>query len=78
MSLIRSILFQAGRRLAADPRVREKAKRAWETEIGPRVTATGADLRRMAAEPGARDDPARLAGRATRRVWEEITGKRKK
>jgi hypothetical protein len=42
MSFLRSLLYQAGRRIASDPRVREKAKQAFEEEVKPRVKQAAA------------------------------------
>lgn len=87
MTLLRSLLFNVGRRLAADPRVRAKAQEAFETEIKPRAQKFAAeakpryraardDIRRMAAEAPRDETPARLAGRAARRVWDELRGRK--
>jgi len=85
MALLRTLLFQAARRLAADPRVRAKAAEVVETEIKPRARAaaakakprieeTRADLRRIAAETDPRTQPARFARRAARRIVEGVKG----
>jgi hypothetical protein len=86
MSLLRTILYQAGRRIASDPRVREKAKEALEPEVKPRVQQAAAkakprfeaareDIKRMADEPESKENRAKFAGRATRRFIDGMTGK---
>jgi hypothetical protein len=86
MSFLRSLLYQAGRRIASDPRVREKAKQAFEEEVKPRAKQAAAkakpryetareDIKRMADEPENRENRAKFAGRATRRFIDGMTGK---
>ena len=85
MPLLRTLLFRAARRLATDPRTRQMAADAYREEIKPRAQAawqkakprveeTKADIGKIAEDTDARKHPARFAGRAARRVLDEIRG----
>ncbi len=86
MPILRTILYEAARRLAADERVQQKAaetyrhkvkpkaEAAWEA-ARPRIEETRADVGRIARETDARRHPARFAGRAARRIVDEFRRK---
>lgn len=89
MSLLSRLLFRAARRAAADERVQRAAADAYRNEVRPRAQAawrkarprleeTGADIGRLAKETDARRHPARFAGKAARRVLDEIKPKSRK
>ena len=83
MSILRTLLYRAARRLASDERVRRKAaetyrdrvrpraEAAWEA-ARPRIEEARADLGKIAEETDARKHPARFAGRATKRILSEF------
>lgn len=86
MNLLRKFLFQAARRVATDERVQRAAADAYRNEIKPRAEAawkkakprleeTRADIGKIAEETNARQHPARFAGKATRRVLQELKPK---
>ena len=86
MALLQRFLLQAARRLAADPRAREKAAELFETEIKPRakaavqkakpkLAAAKAEVRDIASETDPLDKPAEFAGRLTRRIIDKARGK---
>lgn len=45
MTLMRSLLWRAARRIAADPRVRAEAKAVYRREVEPRVKTAWAETR---------------------------------
>ncbi len=78
MVLLRRLLFQAARRIAADPRVQDKAAEFYQGQVRPRAQAaareTGSrlkaardELRDIAAETDPRDDPKGFANKVKRR-----------
>ncbi len=86
MAILRQLLMSAARRIAANPRAREKAAELVETEIKPRaraamekarpkVAAAKAEIRNIAAETDPLDKPAEFAGRLTRRLIDKAKGK---
>ncbi len=86
MTILRSLLMNAARRLAADPRARAKAAEVVEAEIKPRaraavektkpkIDAAKAEIRNIAAETDPLDKPAEFAGRLTRRIIDKAKGK---
>ncbi len=86
MTILRNLLINAARRIAADPRTREKAAKLVETEIKPRaravaekakpkIAAAKAEIRKIAAETDPLDEPAEFAGRLTRRIIDKVKGK---
>ena len=89
MFLLRKLLFKAARRVATDERVRRAAAETYRNQVKPRAEAawkkaqprveeTKADIGRIAEETDARRHPARFAGKATRRVLNELTPKPRK
>lgn len=89
MPLLQRLLFSAARRLATDERARKMAADTYRDAIKPRAEAawksakprledTRSDIGKIAEETDARNHPARFAGRATRRVLEELKGSSKK
>ena len=66
--LIRSLISQAVRRLANDPRVKAKARELAQNHARPMVNDKLEAMRQVAreAEPGAH--PARVAGRALKKL----------
>ncbi len=86
MAFLQRFLLQAARRLAADPRAREKAAELFETEVKPRtkaavqkarpkIAAAKAEVRNIASETDPLDKPAEFAGRLTRRIIDKVKGK---
>ncbi len=86
MALLQRFLLQAARRLAADPRAREKAAELVETQIKPRaraavekskpkIEAAKAEIRNIASETDPLEKPAEFAGRLTRRLIDKVKGK---
>ena len=86
MVFLQRFLLQAARRLAADPRARDKAAELFEPEIKPRakaaaqkakpkIAAAKAEIRNIASETDPLDNPAEFAGRLTRRIIEKVKGK---
>ncbi|NKB20606.1 MAG: hypothetical protein GKS01_08915 [Alphaproteobacteria bacterium] len=89
MPILRNLLFQAARRIASDERVQQKAAEAYHDEIKPRAEAawsatkprlenTRDDIKKIAAETKPSEEPARFAGRAVRRLFDEVTGDKPK
>ena len=66
--LIRSLIALAARRVASDPRVKAKARELAETHGRPLLDEKLADIKQVAreAEPGTH--PARVAGRALKKL----------
>lgn len=66
--LIRSLIAMAARRAANDPRIKAKARELANTHARPVVEEKIADLKQVArdAEPGTH--PARIAGRAFKKL----------
>lgn len=89
MFLLRKLLFSAARRLATDERVRKvatdtyrdavkpRAEAAWKS-AKPRIDETKADIGKIAEETDARNHPARFAGKAARRLLDELKDASKK
>jgi hypothetical protein len=89
MSLLLKFLFKAARRVASDERVQRatadtyrnqvkpRADAAWQ-KAQPRIEETKADIGRIAEETDARNHPARFAGKATRRLLNELKPKSRK
>ena len=77
--LLRRLLFNAARKVAADPRVRAKAADVFEREVKPRAKAAWAetkpkldaardDIKKAAATVDPRSDLAAFAGEIKRRL----------
>ncbi len=66
--LIRSLIAMAARKAANDPRIKAKARELADIHARPVVEEKIADLKRVArdAEPGTH--PARVAGRAFKKL----------
>jgi len=86
MTILRQILINAARRIAADPRAQAKAADLVETEIKPRaraaadkakpkIAAAKAEIRNIASQTDPLDKPAEFAGRLTRRIIDKARGK---
>jgi len=86
MSLLRKFLFKAARHAATDERVRRAAANTYRNQVEPRARAawqkakprlekTKADIGRIAEETDVRRHPARFAGKAARRVLNELKPK---
>ncbi len=82
MLLLRSLLFRAARRAAADPRVQAKAAELYQREVKPRAEAAWADakpkldaarrdLGRIARESDPRRDPKGFAAKLKRRFIDD-------
>ena len=87
--MISNLLFRAARRIASDERVQQKATETYREEINPRAEAawsatkprlenTRDDIKQIAEETKPTEEPARFAGRAARRLFDEITGEKPK
>lgn len=87
MPILRSLLFQAAKRIATDERVQQKAAETYRDEIKPRAEAawsatkprlenTRNDIKQIAAETKPTEEPARFAGRAVRRIIDEVKGEK--
>jgi hypothetical protein len=71
LSLLRNVLLQAARRAANDPQVRERAGEVAREEAVPRLKAARDELKDLAAEARASDEPhafLRLLGRRVGQV----------
>ncbi len=66
--LIRRLLFTAARQVASDPRVRAKARQVFDEKARPVLAKKAQELKEVAREGGPGEHPARLAGRAIRRL----------
>jgi hypothetical protein len=85
MLLIQKLLLQAVRRLATNEKaqklaadtyrdtIKPRADAAWEN-AKPRIEKTRDDIGAIAKETNPRKEPARFAGRATRRILDELRG----
>ena len=85
MTLLHKLLFSAARRLATDERARKmaadtyrdtikpRAEAAWKS-AKPRIEETKAGIGRIAAETDAKKHPARFAGKAARRIIDDLKG----
>jgi len=89
MFFLQKLLFKAARRVATDERVQRAAADAYNNEVKPRAQAawgkakprleeTKADIGKIAEETDARRHPARFAGKATRRMLNELKPQSKK
>lgn len=87
--ILRKFLFHVARRVASDERVQRAATDAYRNEVKPRAEAawgkakprlekTKADIGKIAEETGARQHPARFAGKAAKRVLRELQPRSKK
>lgn len=79
MPFIRNLLFQAARRIAADPEVQAKASDVYQSEVRPRaqhaiketksrLSSARDEIADVAAEVDPRDDPAEFAFRLRDRL----------
>ena len=68
MPLLRVLMWNAARKLAADPRVQQMAKDAVE-KARPKVEQTAREIRQAAQEASPLDDPGAFA----RRVKDRLT-----
>lgn len=89
MAFLHRFLLHAARRVASNPRTREKAAELFETEVKPRAEEAWrktkptierateeakAAFRKLAAETDPRKEPARFAGRLARRIIDRVKG----
>ena len=79
MPLIRTLLVRAARRIASDPRAQAKAAEVFHEEVAPRAAKAWQDtkprlkaakdeLKDLASETNPLREPARFAGKLTRRI----------
>ena len=77
--MLRHLLFQAIRRIVADPRVQQKAAAAYDKEVKPRMQEAGkftknnidfvrGELKDIAAETSPLDNPGRFLRKAQKRL----------
>jgi hypothetical protein len=77
MPILRNLIFKAAQLIASDERVQKKAAEAYEA-TKPRIDKTRDDIRKIAQETKPTEEPALFAGRAARRIFDELTGKKPK
>jgi hypothetical protein len=77
MPILRNLIFKAAQHIASDERVQKKAAEAYEA-TKPRIDKTRDDIRKIAQETKPTEEPALFAGRAARRIFDELTGKKPK
>ena len=70
MLLLRNLLISAARRIASNPEVQARAAETYESEVKPRLTAAGDELRDLARENDPLRDPLGFARRLGARVRE--------
>ncbi len=70
MPLLRNIMFQAARRLAQDPRMRQKAGEVYQDSVAPRLSAARDELRDLSSEVSPTKDPKGFARALGRRIAE--------
>ena len=86
MALLQRLLFGAARRLASDPDARRKAAEIYHGQVKPaaeearrrakpKIDAARAELRDIAKHTDPRAEPAKFAGRLTRRLLDKARGK---
>ena len=86
MALLQRLLFGAARKLASDPEARRKAAEVYHDRVKPaaaeaarrakpKMEAARAELRDIAKETNPRNEPAKFAGRLTRRLMDKARGK---
>ncbi|MBK18041.1 MAG: hypothetical protein CMM52_04285 [Rhodospirillaceae bacterium] len=89
MPILRTLLFHAARRIASDERVQKKAAQTYREEIKPRAEAawsaakprienTRDDIKKIADETRPTNEPGRFAGRAAKRIFDEVKGEKPK
>lgn len=66
--LIRSLIALAARRVVNDPRVKAKARNLAETHAKPVLDEKIAEVRQVAREAAPGTHPARVAGRALKKL----------
>lgn len=70
MPLLRRLLFSAARRIAADPKVQQKAADVYQRDVSPRISAARDELRELTGEVNPLDDPRGFARRVRERIRE--------
>lgn len=70
MPLLRRLLFSAARRIAADPKVQQKAADVYEHDVRPKISAARDELRELTGEVNPLDDPRGFARRVRDRIRE--------
>ena len=89
MPILRNLIFKAAQRIATDERIQKKAAETYHDEIKPRADAawvatkpridkTRDDIKKIAQETKPTEEPALFAGRAARRIFDELTGEKPK
>ena len=77
MPILRNLIVKAAQRIATDERVQKKAAETYEA-TKPRIDETRDDLKKIAQETKPTEEPALFAGRAARRIFDELTGEKPK
>ncbi|MDF2094620.1 hypothetical protein [Aquibaculum arenosum] len=86
MPILRTLLFEAARRAARNPRVRAEAGRVFRDEVQPRLQTAATkgkgaagkfneEWRGTSGEVNFRQDPARFAGRLAGRLRRRVSQK---
>ncbi len=66
--ILRSLFMSAARRVAADPKVRAKAKQIFDQNARPVIEQKARDVKQMASEREPGEHPARFVGRAFKKL----------
>ena len=77
MPILRNLIFKAAQRIATDERVQKKAAETY-VATKPRIDKTRDDIKKIAQETKPIEEPALFAGRAARRIFDELTGEKPK
>ena len=89
MPILRNLIFRAARLIATDERIQQKAAETYHEEIKPRADAawsatkpridsTRDDIKKIAQETRPTEEPALFAGRAVRRIFDEVIGDKRR
>ena len=70
MTLLRSLLMSAARKIAADPRARAKASEVVEKDVQPKLSAAKDELADLVAETNPLEDPKAFVRKLKHRVAE--------
>jgi hypothetical protein len=66
--ILRTLFMSAARRVAADPKVRARAKQIFEENARPVIEQKAREMKQAAAESKPGEHPARFAGRAFKKL----------
>ena len=77
MPILRNLIVKAAQRIATDELVQKKAAETYEA-AKPRIDNTRDDIKKIAQETKPTEEPALFAGRAARRIFDELTGEKPK